>query len=154
MIFQDLKNWLRNSTKLISENDEIVIQLRDQLCAGFFLIYCTKYEIARDHLFQVKELLVPEYFEALNEELDKRNQTEASNDNNKFITDNSSYLNQLKILIINFCSSFKEFALNLLEKMKLKNYLLVNFIKSNSRNFLFFCQKLLNILLKKLRIIV
>ena len=65
-IFQDLKQWLQQTIQNPQEN---LIQLRDQLCAGFFLIFCSNFIDSFDYLEQVKNYLVPEYFEALKNEL-------------------------------------------------------------------------------------
>lgn len=151
-VLQDLKDWLKESNQLITENNEQIIQLRDQLCAGFFLIYCTSYETAQEHLEQVKESLVPEYFEALKEELHKRNQNEG-HEQEVIEAHNQNKITQIRSFIANFLLFIKEIALGLLEKMKSKHSLLVHAIKSSSKNFLLFCQRLIQVILVKLRII-
>ena len=164
IIFKDLKDWLEQSNQLLNSNDESFIQLRDQLCAGFFLIYCKKCEISLKYLDQIKGLVVPEYFEALKEEVQKRQNIDDD--------DAKDHVEDLKIrkgsssayirgniyeyswdVVLNFWSFLAKFATGILDKMKTRHRLLVNLIQSNSKNFLLFCQKLLKVLLIKLRIL-
>lgn len=147
-LFQELKDWLQlltNNTEATAtaiENSSSVIQIRDQLCAGFFLIYCKKYEESKAYLEQVEELILPEYFEALKGELEKRQQQQSVSNNDTLYTKYS------KVLLF-----IKEFASALLEKMKTRHSLLVAAIRSNVKNFVLFCKKLIEILLRKLRIL-
>lgn len=149
-LFQELKDWLQlltNNTEATAtaiENSSSVIQIRDQLCAGFFLIYCKKYEESKGYLEQVEELILPEYFEALKGELEKRQQQQQSVSNNN----DTLYTKYSKVLLF-----IKEFASALLEKMKTRHSLLVAAIRSNVKNFVLFCKKLIEILLRKLRIL-
>lgn len=98
---------------------------------------------------QVKSSLAPEYFEAIKNELEKREHvTEDENKKeNKNINPNS--FEKLKFIFL----FLKEFALNLLEKMKNRNAFLVAAIKSNTKNFLLFCKNLLQVILRKMKII-
>lgn len=152
-LFQELKDWLQlltnNTATEIQEQQEqntSVIQIRDQLCAGFFLIYCKKYEESKGYLEQVEELILPEYFEALKGELEKRQQQQIVSNNNNDIS--TLYTKYSKVLLF-----IKEFASALLEKMKTRHSLLVAAIRSNVKNFVLFCKKLIEILLRKLRIL-
>ena len=148
-MFQDLQQWLQQTTQNPQEN---LIQLRDQLCAGFFLIFCSNFIVSFDYLKKVQNYLVPEYFEALKSELEKREQENKSTTTTTKADDLKSVnpIEKLQILFL----FLKEIALNLLEKMKIRHRLLVFAIKSNTKNFLLFCKKLLQIILRKLKIIL
>ena len=157
-LFHELKDWLQLQLQLQSktstEEQNNIIQIRDQLCAGFFLIYCKKFEESRNFLEQVEDLILPEYFEALKGELEKRQQQEVENGK---IIEATSWMNvqisKYSKLLTNFLLYMKEFASALLEKMEIRHSLLVAAIRSNSKNFVLFCKKLIEILLKKMRIL-
>ena len=136
-IFQDIKNWLQQTSQNSEEN---LVQLKNQICAGFFLIFCTKFEIAIENLENVKNSLLPEYFDALKTELEEREKDK------KIVITNPNYTEKLKLFFL----FLKEIALNLLEKLKNRYALLVEIIKSNTKNFLLFCKKVLQIILRKL----
>lgn len=139
-IFQDIQKWLQVTSTQNTQND--LVQLRDQICAGYFLIFCPSFSVSIDHLNQVKSSLVTEYFDALKSELEKREMQET-----KVVPKPQRNLSEKLQLVFVF---LKEIALNLLEKMKTRYALLVAVIKSNSENFLLFCKKLLQIILRKL----
>lgn len=153
-IFESVQEWLQitfNNSEF-EDNNEIT-QLRDQICAGFFLIFCTDFGIATGHLENVKEFLVPEYFEALKGELEKRK--EDSCDNVLAASSNSnslSFYGKSVEFVSKFLLFLNEIAHQLLDKMKQKHALLVAIIKSNYKNFVVFCQKLIQILISKLNI--
>lgn len=172
-IFEDLKLWLHkisqeeqgeeqreeqregqgnlqylqaNSKGHSQGNSHSYVQLRDQICAGFFLIFCSNPKISLDYLHEIKNSLASEYFEALKTELLKRDQDHIREINSIPKLGMDGKLNFL------FCF-LKEIAINLLEKMKTRHGLIVAAIKSNAKNFLLFCKNLLKIILRKLKII-
>lgn len=152
-IFQDLKQWLHQTAQTPQET---LIQLRDQLCAGFFLIFCSNFQNSFDYLKKVENSLAAEYFEALKSELEKREQENKNKlSKNILINPNSDIKNKTITEKLQFIFLFlKEMALNLLEKMKIRHGLLVAAIKSNTKNFLIFCKTLLKIILRKFKIIL
>lgn len=154
-LFLDLKFWLEKT--LLKEEGELV-EIRDQLCAGFFLIFCTNFDVARGHLNQVKDALVPEYFEALESELIKRR---SSFSESKLVPAFSSSVDNIRTSISkSFVASadylqtllffFRDFALALLDKMKAKHAILVQTILTNTKAFLAYCQALLKAILIKI----
>lgn len=117
------------------------------------MILCDDVNLSLNYLEKVKSSLAPEYFDAIKNEIEKREQVKEDDENNN--------LNNKKINIFNVTEKIsfillflKDFALNLLEKMKTRHVLLVAVIKSNSKNFLLFCKNLLRIILKKMKIIL
>ena len=172
-VFSDIKIWLESvqsqSNADANENEnEIFIQLRDQLCGGFFLIFCQDFKESFEYLNEVKNFLVSEYFEALKVELDSKQQqqqqqqstdalalTNTNNNNTPFLSYSAAVkiLNQVSIENLKkFLLLFNEFAQGILEKLKVKHSLLVQIIRSNSRNLFLFCNRLVRILMQKLRI--
>lgn len=176
-MFSDIKIWLQSvqsqSNAITNENEnEIFIQLRDQLCAGFFLIFCQDLKESFEYLNEVENVLVSEYFEALKVELESKQQQQQrkstkalaltninNNNNNNNNTPFLSYSATVKILnqisienLKKFLLFFNEFAQGILEKLKVKHSLLVQIIRSNSRNLFLFCNRLVRILMQKLRI--
>lgn len=176
-VFSDIKNWLEIIKS--KSNEEIFIQLRDQLCAGFFLIFCEDVQESFEYLNEIENILVSEYFEALKGELENKKKQksietlELKNNNNgmsmsiivnsavfsfkpSFLSATTATFNLLNHLSIEnlkkFLLFFNEFAQKILEKLKNKYSLLVQIIRSNSRTFFLFCNRLVRILLKKLRI--
>lgn len=143
-IFQDIQKWLQETSTQSTQTD--LVQLRDQICAGYFLIYCPSFNVAIDHLKEVKDSLALEYFDALKNELEKREKDE--NDLKVITKPQTTNSTNSKLLLVFLF--LKEIALNLLEKMKTRYALLVAVIKSNSEKFLLFCKKLLQIILRKL----
>lgn len=108
-----------------------------------------------NYLGKVKSSLAPEYFDAIKNEMEKREQVKEEEE------EENNHLNNKKINIakvtekLSFILLFlKDFALNLLEKMNNRHVLLVAAIKSNSKNFLLFCKNLLRIILRKMKIIL
>ena len=103
---------------------------------------------------KVQNYLEIEYFEALKIELEKREQdnkeAKAKAEAEAVDLKSVNLIKKLKIIFL----FLKEIALNLLEKMKIRHRLLVFAIKSNTKNFLLFCKKLLQIILRKLKIIL
>ena len=155
-MFEDLKLWLDKTSQ---KEDAELIEIRDQLCAGFFLIFCSNFQAARGHLNEVKSSLVPEYFEALESELIKRrsggfsestviNATSSSIENLKTNVSRSfsASINYLQALLF----FFKDFALALLDKMKDKHLIFVKMIRTNAKAFLAYCQALLKVILNKI----
>lgn len=168
-MFRDLKDWLQSlsitestSESPESANNQQIIKIRDQLCAGFFLIYCKKFEESKGFLLQVQDLILPEYFDALRGELDKRNSV--AEDGSVFGTESglsiksissklSTITSNMSNLFTNFLFFLQEFASALLEKMKVRHGLLVAAIRSNAKNLALFCKKLIQILLKGMGIL-
>ena len=151
-IFSDLKQWLFKITE--NTPNENLIQLRDQICAGFFLIFCPSLDSSLHYLEQVENLLEPEYFKALKIELENKETAkekeiiEAKKEKENFIVSNT-LTKKLSVLFL----FLKEIAFNLLEKMKSRHGLLVAAIKSNTKNFFLFCKNLLQIILKKFKVL-
>lgn len=153
VLFKDLKDWLQSLPTEFTETEQPeIIKIRDQLCAGFFLIYCKKFEESKNFLLQVQSLILPEYFDALQSELNKRNEivntTEAA-----AAKPFPSMLAKYSQILTNFLLFMKKFAHAILEKMKTRHGLLVAVIRSNAKNFVLFCKKLIEILLKGMRIL-
>lgn len=165
-MFRDLKEWLQSiSTDSTDNQQPEIIKIRDQLCAGFFLIYCKKFEESREFLLQVEDFILPEYFDALQGELEKRNENillvtgsaAGATDGESKLSIISSKLSAISAkyskILTNFLLFMREFAWALLEKMKNRNALVVAAIRSNAKNFALFCKKLIEILLKGMRIL-
>lgn len=145
-VFADLQNWLQLTT-LPDSCTEQIIQLRDQLCAGFFLIYCEDGGEAQSLLLQVEHLLAAEYFSALKEELTHRKSQTASQSSLIAEGPNSRRFQVLQRILFNFA----EFAKAVLTKLEGSHAFLVAAVRGNSRSFYQFCAKLFAILWRKIR---
>ena len=158
-MFQELKDWLQLLSSNPPTSQPEIVQIRDQLCAGFFLIYCKRLEEAEIYLAQVEVLILPGYFDALKGELEKRKEEQRFDSavaipvaapSKPYTKFNSSNYSQI---LPNFFLFIREFASALLERMKARHAFLVAAIRSNAKNFFLFCKKLIEILLKRIRIL-